>query len=166
MMGRETIRLTDMQNFTNELFDKPKEANKAFLILKGILDARSSRVSEISNAMKGNPVTNYKTIYKTIQGFLSQNELIIEVLNRLYYEQAPFVIADPADTERPQAKRTRYVGKLKSGERGFQILPMAFPYRGRAIPFHFIDYSSKTGLYPYDWADGVRMVWRGTSTFC
>ena len=138
-MGRETIRLSDMQNFTQELFDKPKEANKASLILKGILDARSSRISEISNAMRGNAVSNYKII----QRFIDKNDLI-EILNRLFYEQAPFVIADPTNIERPQAKKTRYVGKLEGGKPGFQIVPLAFPYHGRAIPFHAVDYSSKT----------------------
>ncbi len=27
---------------------------------------------------------------------------------------------------------------------GFQVLPLAFPYQGRAVPFTFITYSSKT----------------------
>ncbi|MFH1638848.1 MAG: hypothetical protein ABIB93_00790 [Chloroflexota bacterium] len=113
-MGREIIRQSDMQNFTNELFDQPKEANKASLILKGILDAHSSRISEISNTMKGKPETNYKTI----QRFLDKNEPL-ELLNRLYYEQSPFVIADPTNIERPQAKKIRYVGKLEGGKPGF-----------------------------------------------
>ncbi|MCL0097614.1 transposase [Dehalococcoidia bacterium] len=34
---------------------------------------------------------------------------------------------------------------MKDGKTpGFQVLPLAFPYRGRAVPFTFITYSSKT----------------------
>jgi hypothetical protein len=56
-----------------------------------------------------------------------------------------FILADPTDIPRPQAKKTEYVGRLKDGKtRGFQVLVLAVPYRGRAIPFHFITYSSKT----------------------
>lgn len=139
MMGRETIRLSDMQSFTNILFDKPKEAKKAAIICKAILDAQSSRISDLSRVMKGNIEANYKEI----QRFLDDNEPI-KALNRLYMEQAPYIIADPTDIERPQAKKTGYVGKLKSGKNGFQILPLDYPHKGRAVPFHFIDYSSRT----------------------
>lgn len=139
-MFKQVIKLSDMQKFSAECFDDPKEAGKAANILKGIIDSRSPRISDISQAMRGNPEANYKAI----QRFLDSNDTE-EVLNRLYWEEAPFILADPTDIERRQAKRTEYVGKLKDGKTpGFQVLPLAFPYRGRAIPFHFITYSSKT----------------------
>jgi len=139
-MFKQVIKLCDMQKFSAECFDDTKEADKAANILKGIIDSRSPRISDISQAMRGNPEANYKAI----QRFLDSNDTG-EVLNRLYWEEAPFILADPTDIERRQAKRTEYVGRLKDGKTlGFQVLPLAFPYRGRAIPFHFITYSSKT----------------------
>lgn len=55
------------------------------------------------------------------------------------------ILADPTEIPRPQAKKTEYVGRLKDGKtRGFWILALAVPYRGRAIPFQFITYSSRT----------------------
>ena len=63
----------------------------------------------------------------------------------MYLEEADFVLADPTDIERLQAAKTEYVGVLKDGKtRGFQTLVFGVPYRGRAIPFHFITYSSRT----------------------
>jgi len=139
-MNRQVIKLSDMQRFTSECFDEEKEGKKAARILKGILDARSPRISDISHAVEGSPEANYKAI----QRFLNSSDPR-RSLNRLYWEQAPFIIGDPTDIERHQARKTEYVGKLKDGKTpGFQILPLAFPYRGRAIPFNFITYSSKT----------------------
>ena len=139
-MFQQIIKLSDMQKFSAKCFDDSKEADKAANILKGIIDSCSPRISDISQAMRGNPEANYKAI----QRFLDSNDTE-EVLNRLYWEEAPFILADPTDIERRQAKRTEYVGRLKDGKTlGFQVLPLAFPYRGRAIPFHFITYSSKT----------------------
>lgn len=139
-MFRQVIKLSDMKRFSAECFDDSKEADKAANIFKGILDGRSPRISDISQAIRGNPEANYKAI----QRFLDSNDTE-EALNRLYWEEAPFILADPTDIERRQAKRTEYVGRLKDGKTlGFQVLPLAFPYRGRAIPFHFITYSSKT----------------------
>ena len=36
------------------------------------------------------------------------------------------------------------MGKLKNKKPGFQIMALSTPYHGRAIPFSFISYSSKT----------------------
>jgi len=67
------------------------------------------------------------------------------VLPRLFREEASFVIGDPTEMPRPQAKRTDYVGVLSDGEtKGYWLLLLATPYHGRAIPFSFVDYSSKT----------------------
>jgi hypothetical protein len=140
MVFKQTIKLSDMQKFTAGCFDNPKEAEKAANVVKGILDSQSPRISNISHAMRGNPQANYKAIQRFLDSSNTQ-----EALNRLYYEEAPFILADPTDIERRQAKKTEYVGRLKDGKTlGFQVLPLAFPYRGRAIPFHFITYSSKT----------------------
>jgi hypothetical protein len=63
----------------------------------------------------------------------------------LFNEEAKFVIADPTEIERPHAGQTEYVGTLMDGEtKGFWMLTLATPLRGRAIPFHFLTYSSRT----------------------
>ena len=140
LVNKDIIRLTDIHRFAAECFDGIGESEKAARILQGIIDARSPRISDISHAMHGNPEANYKSI----QRFLDTSDPRRN-LSRLYEEQAPFVIGDPTDIQRYQARKTKYVGKLKDGKTlGFQILLLAFPYRGRAIPFNFITYSSKT----------------------
>ena len=139
-MDNQLVRTEKILSFAEMLFDTGKVAEKAVSIIVGILKACSSRISAISQAMKGNPESNSKAI----QRFLKVNDPR-EALMHLYREQTPFVLGDPTEIERPQARKTSYVGKLKDGKtRGFLALPLAFPYQGRAIPFHFITYSSKT----------------------
>jgi hypothetical protein len=137
-MPKSIITLKAMTDFAYQLFDRDEE--EAALILKGILDARSPRLSDISQAMPGSPGSNYKAIQRFLERADPQKALM-----RLFMEDAPFVIADPTEIPRPQAKKLNYVGKLKDGKtRGFWLLVLAVPYRGRALPFHFITYSSKT----------------------
>lgn len=67
------------------------------------------------------------------------------LLLRLFQEEAEFVIGDPTEMPRPQAKRTEYVGTLKDGKtKGFWLLLLAAPFRGRALPFSFVTYSLRT----------------------
>ena len=62
-----------------------------------------------------------------------------------FNEEADYVIGDPTEIERPHANKTEYVGTLMDGEtKGFWMLTLATPLRGRAIPFHFLTYSSRT----------------------
>ena len=79
--------------------DGSREADKAANLLNGIIDNRSPPMSDISQAMRGNPEADYKAI----QRFLDSNDTE-EALNRLYWEEAPFILADPTDIERRQAK--------------------------------------------------------------
>lgn len=139
-MDQKVISVEDMRRFAGELFDGEEESDKASLILKAILEARSPRLSDISHHMEGNPDANYKAIHRFL-GWADPEK----ALKRLFWEEASFVIGDPTDIERTQAKKTDYVGVLKDGKTlGFQTLVMGVPYRGRAIPFHFITYSSRT----------------------
>ncbi|MCL4533854.1 MAG: IS4/IS5 family transposase [Bacteroidetes bacterium] len=134
------LRLSDIEKFADQLFGRSDEVRKGSAIMKGILDSRSARLSDISQAMKGNPQANYKAIHRFLQAADPQ-----EALLRLYWEQAPYILADPTEIARPQAKRTAYVGRLKDGKtRGFWLLLLGTPYRGRVVPFHFISYSSRT----------------------
>jgi hypothetical protein len=61
----------------------------------------------------------------------------------LYQEEAAFMIGDPTEMPRPDAKKTEYVGTLSDGQTsGYWLLILATPYQGRAIPCHFVSYSS------------------------
>jgi hypothetical protein len=126
--------------FAQYLFDGEDQAKKGGAILQAMLEARSPRLSDISQHLPGSPAANYKAI----QRFLDQTDPKAALL-RLFQEDAPFVIGDPTEIPRPQANKTPYVGTLKDGKtRGFWVLALATPYRGRAIPFKFVTYSSRT----------------------
>ena len=126
--------------FLKYLFDQDQLAVKAAVIVEAILAARSPRISEIAQHMGGSEAANYKMI----QRFLAQVDLKA-LLVRLFQADAPFVIGDPTEMPRPQARKTSYVGTLKDGKtRGFWLLLLATPYRGRALPCGFVTYSSKT----------------------
>jgi hypothetical protein len=137
-MLQQPISLEAMKEYAAELFDRDED--KAAPILKAILDSRSPRLTDISQVMPGSPGANYKAI----QRFLDKAEPQ-KALTRLYIEEEPFILVDPTEMPRPQAKKTAYVGKLKDGKtRGFWLLLLGVPYRGRVLPFHFITYSSST----------------------
>jgi len=134
------IRPADFLPFAQALFDRDEQAKKAAPILKGILDAGSPRLSDISQHMPGSPTANYKAIQRLMAEVDFQ-----EVLLRLFDEEAPFYLADVTEISRRQAKKTSYVGRLSDGKTlGFALLVVAQPYRGRAIPFAFVTYSERT----------------------
>lgn len=126
--------------FAKQLFANDKSAKKASEIIEGFLCSRSPRLSDIADKMSG----NYEANYKKIQRFLKSEELL-PTLQQLFNEEAQFVIGDPTEIERPGAKKTEYVGTLSDGQtKGFWMLTLATPLRGRAIPCHFLTYSSET----------------------
>ena len=133
----EFIRIGE---FMQHLFDRELVAGHAAEIVAGILEARSPRLSEVAQHMPGTPAANYKAI----QRFIASVDLKA-ALRRLFQADAEFVIGDPTEMPRPQAYKTAYVGKLSDGEtRGFWLLVLSTPFRGRAIPFHLLSYSSRT----------------------
>ncbi len=126
--------------FTQQLFSDAKTAKQASQIMEGIMEARSPRLSEIAAKMPGNAAASYKRLQRFLQGHDPR-----EALKTLFNEEADFVIADPTEIERPHANKTSYVGTLMDGQtQGFWMLTLATPLRGRAIPFHFVTYSSRT----------------------
>jgi hypothetical protein len=127
-------------HFAQLLFDSKDLARNAAVILKAILEAQSPRLSDIAQKMPGTPAANYKQI----QRFLAKIDPK-SILLRLFQTDAPFVLGDPTEIPRPEAWRTSYVGTLSDGKtKGFWLLTLATPFRGRALPFHFVTYSSKT----------------------
>ena len=132
-------KFTHLLGFVESLFDDKETAKKAAEIIKGMIQARSPRLSDISREMRGNEAGNYKKM----QRFLDSTEPQ-EALLRLFQDEAEFVIGDPNEIPRPHAQKTTYVGVLSDGEtRGYWALLLATPFHGRAIPCEFISYSSK-----------------------
>ena len=133
-------KFTQLLPFVQYLFDDKKVARKAAWIVEGILKGRSPRLSDIARAMRREEAANYKCVQRFIERIDPQ-----EVLLRLFQSEAPFMIGDPTEMPRPQAKRTDYVGTLSDSEtRGYWLLLLAMPYHGRALPCHFVSYSSQT----------------------
>lgn len=131
-------KFTQLGDFLAYLFDDEKAVEKAKVITEGILKARSCRISEIAREMPGQEAANYKCIQRFVG-----SEFLQSVLLRLYQEEAEFMIGDPTEMPRPQAKKTDYVGTLHDGETsGYWLLLLATPYHGRALPCHFVSYSS------------------------
>jgi hypothetical protein len=126
--------------FLLHLFDEERTARQAAVIVEGILAAQSPRLAAIARHMPGSAAGNYKAI----QRFLARVDVPPQ-LWRLFQHEAEFVIGDPTEIPRPEAYRTSYVGKLKDGKtRGFWLLLLATPFRGRALPCGFVTYSSRT----------------------
>jgi hypothetical protein len=131
-------KFTQLGDFLTYLFDDEKATEKARVIAEGILRARSCRISEIAREMPGSEEANYKCVQRFLAG-----ESLGSNLLRLYQEEAPFMIGDPTEMPRPQAKKTEYVGTLHDGQTsGYWLLLLATPYGGRALPCHFVSYSS------------------------
>jgi hypothetical protein len=134
------LKSIPFSDFAQVLFDSKDEAKKAAVILKAILEAQSVRLSEIAQKMPGKPDANYKQI----QRFLVTADPKT-TLRRLFQTDAPFVLGDPTEIPRRRAWHTSYVGTLSDSKtKGFWLLTLATPIRGRALPFHFVTYSSKT----------------------
>ena len=126
--------------FCEQLFTDQKTARQASEIMEGIMQAGSPRLSDIAARMAGNEAASYKRI----QRFLQTNDPR-ETLRLVFNEESDFVIGDPTEIERLHARKTEYVGTLQDGRsKGFWMLTFATPLRGRAIPFHFLTYSSRT----------------------
>lgn len=133
-------KFTRISEFAELLFNDQKTVEQAGEIMQAILETRSPRISDIASRMNGSETA----CYKRVQRFLQENDPQ-QKLKLLFNEESEFVIGDPTEIERPHAKKTKYVGTLKDGQtKGFCTLTLATPVRGRAIPFHFITYSSRT----------------------
>jgi hypothetical protein len=133
-------KFTHLLQFVQQLFDDVDTASKAKRIVEGILKAQSPRLSDIARKMKGKEEANYKCIQRFISNNSPQQALL-----RLFQEEADFVIGDPTEMPRPQAKKSEYVGTLSDGKTsGYWLLILATPFHGRAIPCHAVNYSSKT----------------------
>ncbi len=130
----------NFHRFLHYLLDDQNLVEKAARITKGLLEAQSPRLTDISEKMAGKSASRYKEI----QRFLKKADLK-QALMRLYQEDAEFVIGDPTEMKRHKAPKTSYVGTLKDGKTaGYWLLVLSTPFRGRSLPFSFVVYSSRT----------------------
>lgn len=130
----------NFQGFLRYLLDDQNLAEKGARIVKGLLEAQSPRLTNISEQMSGKSSSRYKEI----QRFLKAVDLK-RALKRLYQEDAEFVIGDPTEMERYKAPKTSYVGTLSDGKTaGYWLLVLSTPFRGRSLPYSFVVYSSRT----------------------
>jgi hypothetical protein len=122
------------------LIDDEKQAEQGSKIVQAILEAQSPRLSQIAEKMEGKS----SSCYKSIQRFLNKVDMK-QTLLRFYQEEAEYVIGDPTEMVRYRAPKTSYVGRLSDGEAsGYWLMVLSTAFRGRAIPFSFITYSSRT----------------------
>lgn len=130
----------NFREFMRYLFDDERLVQKGSTVVTALLEAQSPRLSNIAEKMPGHS----HSCYKAIQRFLSKIDLK-QALLRFYQEEAEFVIGDPTEMERYKAPKTLYVGKLSDGQTaGYWLFVLSMPFRGRAIPFWFVTYSSRT----------------------
>ena len=140
-MKREVLPLEEIEKYVSEVFFHKDEIRWAARIVKGILEADSPRVSDIGRAMGvHSPEANCRGVYRFLQKTDPR-----EALRLMYREDAEYIMGDVTEMRRPQALRTEYVGYLKDGKtRGYDLLVLSVPYRGRGIPFQLVSYSSRT----------------------
>jgi hypothetical protein len=126
--------------FAKQIFETEHQAKVGAEILQAVIKGQSSRWSDIAREMSGSEAA----AYKRLQRFMEDVDLK-EIIGRMHDATAPFVMGDPTEIERPEAKNTDYVGVLKDGKtRGFWMMMLATPYQGRGLPCGFVTYSSAT----------------------
>ena len=130
--SHEKFNFISQYKLLKYFFDDNYIVKQASEIAQAILSARSLRLTDIANEMHGSMDAAYKRIHRFLQKVDPR-----QTLWRLFHENARFVIGDITEIKRPQAKNTPYVGILRDGKtRGFWLLILTTPIRGRAIPYH------------------------------
>jgi hypothetical protein len=126
--------------FLGYVIDDAKLAEQGAIIVKGLLEAQSPRLTNISEKMEGYSSRNYKGIECFLKKVNPKRLLL-----RFYQEDAKFVIGDPTEMERYKAPKTSYVRTLRDGKApGYWLMVLSTPFRGRSLPCSFVVYSSRT----------------------
>ena len=99
-------KFINIHPFIQSLFDDQVTANKAAEIGQAILVARSLRLTEIAVKMRRGSAASYKRVQRFVKQTAPR-----EALWRLFQEQAEFVIGDPTEIERPQARKWEGEGR-------------------------------------------------------
>jgi hypothetical protein len=120
--------------FMRYLLDDEGLVGKGAKIIRGLLEAQSPRLTNISEKMAGNSASNYKVI----QRFIKKVDLK-KLLMRLYQEDAEFIIGDATEMERYKAPKTSYVGILSDGKTaGYWLM---------VLSTHFVDDHCRARLW-------------------
>ena len=102
-MVSPVLPVEEMERVAQELFDRPDQAHKAAGLLKGGLEAQSSpRLSDISQAMPGNPEANDTAIQRFLEMTEPQDALL-----RLFDEEALVSLAIRRRSPESKLKRRR-----------------------------------------------------------
>lgn len=116
-MVSQVLSFARVKRFTDYLFDRENRSGKVARILQAILEAHSPRLWEMAERMPGSPRANDKTIPR----FLAETDPK-GALQRLFHEQALFVLVDVTEIPRPQDRRTS-IGKESPSE-GEEMEPL------------------------------------------
>ncbi len=92
------------------LFDDYRLVERAHAISGRTLKACSCRMSEIAREMTRSEYANYKCIERFVS-----TQALKSNLWQLHQEDAPFLIGDPMEMLRSEARKTDYVGTLSDG---------------------------------------------------
>lgn len=140
-MHRLPFSHKDLIPFVEPVVDDPRDTEKLARLVYAILSSGSARKSDWSRYYRreSGEEANYKAIERLLERLEPE-----AFLYRLIDAQARFVLVDPTEIPRPQAKRTPYVGRLRDGGLGFWVFTLAQPYRGRAVPIYLGLYSQTT----------------------
>jgi hypothetical protein len=90
------------------MFNWRGDVHWSTLIVKAILEADSPRISDVARAMGGRTEAGMRSIHR----FLRWGEDSREAMKLLYHEEAEYLIADPTEISRAQARKTEYVSLL------------------------------------------------------
>ncbi len=108
------------------------------------MGARTLRVAAIARRVRG---MGPEAARKMVQRLLRQvdSEDLQAVAERWVPEEVPPCIGDVTEAPRPEARKTPWVGRLRDGKtRGYWVLVLGVPWRGRCWPFFVLVYSSAT----------------------
>ena len=131
-------KCTHLAQFVRYLFDEAELARKASWIIEGILKAGSPRLSDITRS-KGTGSGELQVLAAFFETSRSAGGSVAIVSERSAIRDW----GSHGEALRPHAEKTKYVGTLSDGQsRGYWLLFLATRYQGRAIPCHFVSYSS------------------------
>ncbi|WP_135257368.1 transposase [Thermus caldilimi] len=148
-----------LRPFVSPLLDAwlERHEEKVARLLWAILASGSARKSDWARAYRQEATeeANYKAIDRLLPLLEPQRYLL-----RLLDPKTPFLLVDPTEVPRPQAKRTPYVGRLSDGKTlGFWAVVLAQPYEGRAVPVYVGSYwEGKPEGRNRTWEDWVEAV--------
>ena len=112
-------------------------------VVAGYLRAGQLRMTAIARRMWGKGEAAGRKMLQRLLARLSVEDLEA-MLRRLVPADVPMVIGDITEVERPWSRKTPWVGRIRDKTRGYRVLMLGFPWRGRVVPFFVLRFSSQT----------------------